>query len=83
MRVAVLGLGEAGSLYAKAFVQEGNDVVGFDPRCDGFFWLAGQGGYGIQTAPALSTLAADLCLGRDSDLDAETVSALSPGRFLS
>ena len=32
MRVAVLGLGEAGSLYAKAFVQEGNDVAGFDPR---------------------------------------------------
>ena len=67
----------------RSFAPDRSPVVGFDPRCDGFFWLAGQGGYGIQTAPALSKLAADLCLGRDSDLDAETVSALSPGRFLS
>jgi len=28
----------------------------------GFFWLVGQGGYGIQTAPALSVIAADLIL---------------------
>lgn len=37
-------------------------VVGYDPERQGFFWLAGQGGSGIQTAPALSELAAALAL---------------------
>ena len=32
-------------------------VVGFDPRAEGFFWLAGQGGYGVMTAPAVAHLA--------------------------
>ena len=35
-------------------------MVGFDPSHDGFFWLAGQGGYGMQTAPALARFAAAL-----------------------
>ena len=35
-------------------------MAGFDPRAPGFFWLAGQGGYGIQTAPALARSAARL-----------------------
>ncbi len=51
---------------------------------DSFFWLAGQGGYGMQTAPALSRLAADLLLRREStiaDLDGDLVFALSPTRF--
>jgi D-arginine dehydrogenase len=39
-------------------------VCGFDPQAAGFFWLAGQGGTGLQTAPALSQIAADLILGR-------------------
>jgi D-arginine dehydrogenase len=38
-------------------------VVGFDDRAEGFFWLVGQGGFGIQTSPALSELAAALALG--------------------
>lgn len=44
----------------RSFVSDGNVVVGFDPSTEGFFWLVGQGGYGIQTAPALSRLAAAL-----------------------
>ena len=44
----------------RTFSDDGELVIGFDPRADGFFWLAGQGGYGIQTAPAVSTLAAHL-----------------------
>lgn len=44
----------------RTFVPDGNVVVGFDPYTDGFFWLVGQGGYGIQSAPALSRLAAAL-----------------------
>ena len=56
-------------------------VIGPDPVTPGFFWLAGQGGYGFQTAPAASQLAADLIAGRAPDLGAATVAALSPGRF--
>jgi D-arginine dehydrogenase len=51
------------------FCPDRTPVVGFAPEAEGFFWLAGQGGYGMQTAPALSQLAADLCLGRLSPLD--------------
>ncbi|MDE1918379.1 MAG: FAD-binding oxidoreductase [Sphingomonadales bacterium] len=42
----------------RSFVSDGEPVAGYDPGDDGFFWLAGQGGYGIQTAPALARLAA-------------------------
>ena len=56
-------------------------VIGPDPRDPGFFWLAGQGGYGFQTCPAASQLAADLIAGRAPELDAGLVAALSPARF--
>jgi D-arginine dehydrogenase len=41
----------------RCFAPDKTPVVGFDPRAPGFYWLAGQGGYGIQTAPALAALA--------------------------
>ncbi|WP_406721586.1 FAD-dependent oxidoreductase [Thioclava litoralis] len=44
----------------RSFAPDRNPVIGFDPRCEGFFWLAGQGGYGIQTAPAIAELASAL-----------------------
>ena len=56
-------------------------VIGRDPQDPDFFWLAGQGGYGFQTAPAASQLAADLLAGRASALDPDTLTALSPARF--
>ncbi|MCB2115830.1 MAG: FAD-binding oxidoreductase [Rhodobacteraceae bacterium] len=56
-------------------------VIGRDPGEPTFFWLAGQGGYGFQTAPAASQLAADLIGDRAPALDAATVTALSPLRF--
>ena len=56
-------------------------VIGPDVREPGFFWLAGQGGYGFQTSAAASQLAADLIGGRAPELSAELVAALSPGRF--
>ncbi len=65
----------------RSFVPDRTPVVGFDPAAEGFFWLAGQGGYGIQTSPALSQLTADLCLTRPSALRMETVAALSPARM--
>jgi D-arginine dehydrogenase len=44
----------------RSFVADGEPVCGYDPKVPGLFWLAGQGGYGIQTAPALARAAAAL-----------------------
>jgi D-arginine dehydrogenase len=69
----------------RSFVADKNLVVGYDPAVQGFFWLAGQGGYGIQTAAAAGRLAAALALERGMPEDiaalgvAET--ALSPTRL--
>ncbi|NMX90537.1 MULTISPECIES: FAD-dependent oxidoreductase [unclassified Pseudomonas] len=46
----------------RSFVPDGDLVVGWDERCDGFFWLAAQGGYGIQSAAGVSQLACALLL---------------------
>ena len=69
----------------RSFFPDGVPVCGFDAKMKGFFWLAGQGGYGIQSAPALSALAAAQVLGkpvpqhlRDHGVDA---ASLSPQRF--
>lgn len=70
----------------RSFVKDRSPVVGFDPRCPGFFWVAALGGYGIQTAPALSRVAASLALGvaLDEDLLAHDIepAALSAERLL-
>lgn len=68
----------------RSFLPDGNPAVGYDPEAAGFFWLAGQGGYGIQTAPAMARYAAALVLGDPlpGDIVAEGlgVDSLSPGR---
>jgi D-arginine dehydrogenase len=51
----------------RSFVADRTPVVGYDSRRTGFFWLAALGGYGIQTAPELSRLAAALVLKRPID----------------
>ena len=56
-------------------------VIGPDVREPSFFWLAGQGGYGFQTSPAASRLAADLIAGRTPEIGADLVASLSPARF--
>ena len=65
----------------RSFVADRTPVVGFAPDAEGFFWLAGQGGYGVQTAPALSRLVADLCLKHPSELPEKVVAALDPARL--
>ncbi|MCE8539994.1 FAD-binding oxidoreductase [Ruegeria pomeroyi] len=42
----------------RSFVADKCPVVGFSRQVESFYWLAGQGGYGIQSAPALGQLAA-------------------------
>ena len=68
----------------RSFVADRSPVAGFDPAAEGFFWLAGQGGYGIQMAPSLARAAAALLLGQPlpADIAAQGVSAgdLSPAR---
>jgi len=70
----------------RVFAPDRSPVAGFDPRTDGFFWLAGQGGYGVQTAPGLSQFAATAITARTPSPGFETLrelgSALSPARFL-
>ncbi|MEK1885973.1 MAG: FAD-dependent oxidoreductase, partial [Phyllobacterium sp.] len=66
----------------RTFAPDRTPVAGFDADVDGFFWLAGQGGYGIQTAPALSALAAALIRGEAPDAELEPLlPKLSPLRF--
>ncbi len=69
----------------RSFVSDKNLVVGYDPAVEGFFWLAGQGGYGIQTGAAAGRLAASLALGKGLPTDIATLGvsekALSPHRF--
>jgi len=51
----------------RSFAPDRLPVYGFDNHVPGFFWCAGQGGFGIQTAPAASLVAASLLLGTASD----------------
>ena len=48
----------------RSFVADGDLVGGFAPDAPGFFWVAAQGGYGIQTSAAMGETCASLALGR-------------------
>lgn len=65
----------------RTFAADRTPVVGFDPVARGFFWLAGQGGYGVQTAPALAEMTEKLCTNDTSPFSSDTMAALSPSRF--
>ena len=69
----------------RTFTADGSPAVGFDDSARGFFWLVGQGGYGIKTSPALGELAASLIV---SDTVPDAIAAfgitrdsLAPGRL--
>lgn len=69
----------------RNFTPDRVPVVGFDPHLAGFFWFGGQGGYGIQTAPAMARLGAALVRGDDAPADlldrGLDLAQLDPGRF--
>ena len=76
-----------GSSWAglRTFTPDRDPAVGFDYQHKDFFWLAGQGGYGIQTAPYMGVLAADMiCPGTYSPKSEENElkKSLDPNRFL-
>jgi len=69
----------------RTFARDGDLVIGADPKCEGLFWLAGQGGYGIQSAHAAAALAVSQLLGAPlpDELESEGVraEAFAPGRL--
>jgi len=67
----------------RSFAPDRLPVYGFDPDVPGFFWCAGQGGFGIQTSPAAAKSAAALLLGEapDAMLAGVDPGAFSPRRF--
>ena len=71
----------------RSFAPDRLPVIGADPLVPDFFWLAGQGGFGIMTAPALAALAGGAIMGDDPDslhaglTGLPDVAAFSPDRF--
>lgn len=67
----------------RSFAPDRLPVYGFDPTAPGFFWCAGQGGFGIQTSPAAAALAAALLIGEElpSSIAQLDAAVFSPARF--
>jgi D-arginine dehydrogenase len=66
----------------RTFTADRVPVAGFATDAPGFFWLAGQGGYGLQTAPAMAAVTESLIAGTPwpAGLDV-SADALAPGRM--
>ena len=82
-RIETLTTLKVGRLISKraglrSFVADKSPVVGIEPGLDGFCWCAGQGGYGIQTAPGMGRITAALASGAAFPDDMATL-GLSPG----
>jgi D-arginine dehydrogenase len=66
----------------RTFTPDGHLAIGAEPGAEGFFWCVGQGGYGIQTAPAAGALTAALVLGEAPDAALlPALPFLDPARF--
>ncbi len=65
----------------RTFSPDRSLVIGFDPAKKNFFWLAGQGGYGFQTAASASELVKDLISNNPPKLSPQAIKNLSPIRF--
>ena len=65
----------------RSFTPDRSLCIGFDADNDGFFWCIGQGGYGIQTAPAAGRLVADLVSGREPGEAGKILALVTPRRF--
>ncbi|WP_270937442.1 NAD(P)/FAD-dependent oxidoreductase [Falsiroseomonas oryzae] len=65
----------------RSFTPDRSLAIGADATAPGFFWMLGQGGYGIQTAPAAGALLAALVRGTDPGALAPIVPLVDPSRF--
>jgi D-arginine dehydrogenase len=66
----------------RTFTPDYHPAVGFAPDAEGFFWLAGQGGFGLQTSPAMASVAESLIAGTPWPVPGVTAEELSPARFV-
>ncbi len=65
----------------RTFSPDGYPAIGFDPQAEGFFWFAGQGGFGVQTAPALAEIGARALLSPRAGGDDSLALSLDAARF--
>ncbi len=65
----------------RTFTPDRSLAFGWDNAAPGFFWCVGQGGYGIQTAPAASALVAAMVKGEDPGAAGKIIPAINPMRF--
>ncbi len=65
----------------RTFAPDRKPVAGFDPQVEGFFWLAGQGGFGLQTSPTMAAVTASLIAGTPWPLADVAAADLGPERF--
>ena len=65
----------------RTFAPDRHPIAGYAPDAEGFFWLAGQGGFGLQTSPAIAAIVASLIAGEPWPVPDVSADALSPVRF--
>ncbi len=66
----------------RSFVSDHRPVNGWDPDLPGFYWLAGQGGFGLQTSPVMADAAESLIAGTPWPIESVAREELGPARFL-
>jgi D-arginine dehydrogenase len=86
-QATTLSITHVGQKWAglRSFVADRRPVIGYDPVVADFFWIGALGGYGIQTAPAVGRLAADLIRRQPVPADLQAlgfdVTSVAPTRF--
>jgi len=66
----------------RTFTPDRHPAAGFAPDAEGFLWLAGQGGFGLQTSPAMAAITASLITGERWPMTDVSADDLDPGRFV-
>jgi D-arginine dehydrogenase len=65
----------------RSFAPDGRPAVGFARDSEEFFWLAGQGGFGLQTSPAMARITESLIAGTSWPISDVSADELNPLRF--
>jgi D-arginine dehydrogenase len=66
----------------RTFTPDRHPAVGFAPDAEGFFWLAGQGGFGLQTSPAVASITTSLITREPWLVTDVSADDLDPRRFV-
>ncbi|HEY7004923.1 MAG TPA: FAD-dependent oxidoreductase, partial [Sphingomicrobium sp.] len=66
----------------RTFTSDRHPAAGFAPDAEGFFWLAGQGGFGLQTSPAMAAIVESLIAGTPWPVADVVADDLLPDRLL-